>query len=131
MSNISLSGLKTLAQNHVIEVRFVRRTKNRLPRKRRMLLTLDRMLLNSSQGIQLLHFKKPTQTPSYDAASKKLLIVWDLIMQDWRAVPAENLNIVYGAFPMRTYPDSSKFWQYYNLVLTKMTALEKASFMDK
>jgi hypothetical protein len=131
MSNISLSGLKTLAQNHVIEVRFVRRTKNRLPRKRRMLLTLDRTLLNSTQGLNLLKFKKPTQSPSYDAASKKLLFVWDLIMQDWRAVPAENLNIVYGAFPMRTSPNSLMFWNYYNLVLVKMSISEKAAFMDQ
>jgi hypothetical protein len=131
MSNISLSGLKTLAQNHIIEVRFTRRTKNRLPRKRRMLLTLDRPLLNSTQGLNLLKFKKPTQSPAYDATSKKVLFVWDLIMQDWRAVPAENLNIIYGAFPMRTTPDSSKFWNYYNLVLVKMSILEKSAFMDR
>jgi hypothetical protein len=132
MGNIGLSGLYQIAQTHVVEVVFTRRDKNRLPRTRRMLLTLDRKLLNSSEGLKLLHFKKPSLPRAYEPRPKNLEFFWDIIMQDWRAVPGESVNIVRTPMlPLKTYPDSTKFWQYYNLVLSKMTPAEKASFMDR
>jgi hypothetical protein len=131
-SNITLSGLFNLAQTHVVQIVFTRRDKNRLPRTRRMLLTLDKALLNSDHGKKFLHFRKPSNPPAYNAASKRLLVVWDVIMQDWRSVPAENLNLVSAnIFPIKTYPNPVNFWQYYNLVLSKMQPAEKASFMDR
>jgi hypothetical protein len=112
---LSIGGLK-----------FVRRTKV-TPPTRRMLATLDPMILDSELGRKILNFKPPTKSASYDASSKGLLTLWDLIFQDWRNIPVEACEIV-STVPSRP---PEKFWEYFNKVLGKMTAQQKAAFISK
>jgi hypothetical protein len=123
---LSRDGLKRLALTNVVEIKFVRRDKTRLPKTRRMFMTLDVMLLNSTLGKKVLRFKKPVNMPSYNAATKNLLFVWDIIMQGWRAVPIESTVVIHAE---STRPQKN-FWDFFNKTLKNMTPSQKASFMD-
>jgi len=126
---MTAGNLKNACLNSVVELKFVRRNKLRIPSTRRMLCTLDGKLLNSDQGKEFLNFKAPRFSPPYNAESKGLVVVWDIIMQDWRAIPADSCVIVTA---IKTQPRQEKnFWEYYNKVLSKMTANQKKAFMDK
>lgn len=123
---LSIGGLKQLCQINIVELKFNRRTKISPP-TRRMLATLDPIILDSELGRKVLNFKPPVKTPSYDAASKGLLTVWDILFQDWRNVPVEACEVV---STVSSRPPE-KFWDYFNKVIGKMTAQQKASFMSK
>ena len=140
MAGLSREGLWKVAKVNVLEIRFVRRDKNRKPRQRRMLMTLDPLLLNSHAGKKILNFRKPNFPPAYDAASKNLLFVWDIVMQDWRAVPVESTVIV-RAIPTRspknpnndiqTRKAQADWWEFFNSTILKMTPGQKSAFMDR
>jgi hypothetical protein len=125
---LSLGGLKSLLESNVVEIKFARRMKliNK-PDTRRMLATLDRDILNSKLGRDILNFKQPTQSAAYNAASKGLLAVWDIFLQDWRMIPVSNCEVV-SVVPSRP---PEKFWEYFNKTIGNMDATQKAAFMDK
>jgi hypothetical protein len=125
---LSLGGLKQLCNSNLVELKFNRRLRLvGIPRSRRMLATLDAELLNSVMGKEILNFKPPTKIPQYDAESKGLLTVWDLLFQDWRNIPVES-TVVVSTIPTKP---QEKFWEYFDKVLGKMTAAQKATFMQK
>jgi hypothetical protein len=120
------NNLKKIAISHVVELKFKRRDKKRLPKTRRMFCTLDPLLLNSVWGKRILNFRKPRNAPAYNAASKNLLFVWDIIMQDWRAVPMESCVLIQA---VSTRPQK-KFWEFFDKAIKNMTPQQKALFMD-
>ena len=65
----------------------------------------------------------PTQGLPYDAASKNLLPVWDIFMQDWRMVGMENCQII------NTIAEE-EFWEYFNDTLMQMSTSQKMAYMD-
>lgn len=126
--SLSRDGLAQLLTANVVELRFVRRN----PRAgrsvtRRMLATLNSSILDSDIGRQVLNFKSPSQTPAYNAGAYNLLVVYDMFMQDWRAVPADSAQVI------QILPSNPPelFWTYFNEVLLPMTADQKATFMEK
>jgi hypothetical protein len=143
MAGYTRNGLKSLLLTHAAEIKFIRRTEGRLPRTRRMWCTLDPLVLNSAAGKKILNFRKPRFAPAYNAASKNLLVVWDIIMQDWRAVPVDAVYVVEGGktIPTRFIKNlndkegnkraQDEFWYYYQTAIRKMTPGEKSSFMDR
>jgi hypothetical protein len=125
---LSLDGLFNELQTNVLELKFVRRTKNSgKPTERRMLATLDSLLLNSDEGKKILNFKAPTQSPAYNTLSRGLLTVWDILYQDWRNIPVTSVNII-AKVPTRP---ADEFWKYFNETILKMSASRKAEFMSK
>ncbi len=124
---LSVTGLKQLCLQNVVELKFVRRNKLRYPPTRRMLCTLDGKLLNSDQGKKILNFRPARYSPIYNAKAKGLLTVWDIIMQDYRNIPAAAVEVIV-AIPTKNQKD---FWEYFNKVIGKMSVGQKASFMDK
>jgi hypothetical protein len=125
---LSLTGLKQLCLSNVVELKFDRRRPQGYTfLHRRMLCTLDPVILNSQSGIEILNFKKPTMPPPYAAEPKNLLTVWDIIMQDWRNIPIENTNVI-ATVPTKP---PEKFWEYFNKVIVKMTSRQKANFINK
>lgn len=125
----NVRSLKQLCLENVVELRFTRRTKARLPRKRRMLCTLDGELLNSANGKKFLNFRPPRYAPIYNAESKGLLTVWDIIMQEYRNIPAASVVVAVAISTKDT--GQKKFWEYFNKVIAKMSAVQKAAFMDR
>lgn len=124
---VSLQGLAKICSTNIVELKFTRRNKMRIPPNRRMLCTLDPLLLNSEAGKKILNFRVPTNPPRYNAASKGLLTVWDIFMQDYRNIPVESIEII-SAIPTRPM---ASFLKFFNQKLSKMTSMEKLAFMEK
>ncbi len=125
---LSPSGLQQLCNSHVVELKFTRRHKIAgRPLGRRMLCTLDATLLDSQLGKEVFHFKPPTTSPPYDANAKNLVVVWDILYQDWRAIPIESCEVV-TATPTKP---PEKFWQFFDKTIAKMSSVQKAAFMDR
>lgn len=123
----SIGGLKTLLLTNVVELKFTRRTRSPRAATRRMLATLNYQLLNSELGKTIFRFNQPTNSPPYNAGSYNLVTAYDLFMLDWRNIPVDSCEIV-NLIPAEP---EVEFWEYFNKVLSKMTASQKAAFMDK
>jgi hypothetical protein len=92
-----------------------------------MLCTRDMRILNSELGKLSFNFNLPSKAPPYNAFSKNLLTVFDIIFQDWRNIPVENTMVIM-AIP--TNPQKA-FWEYFDNVLRKMTKNQKQNFIIK
>ena len=124
---VSRAQLAALMESNVLEIRFFRRNpKPGWNAARRMLVTTDRLILDTAPGQLALHFKVPTHAPKYNAKTKNLVCGWDLFWQDWRMVPAESCDIV-TVIPTRP---PSVFWNYFNLYLQAMSPNDKIQFMN-
>lgn len=128
---LSVANLKKLCQQAVVELKFKRRlNKLGFPPNRRMLCTLNVPLLNGDIGKNILNFTRPNNRPPYNAESKGLVVVWDIIMQNWRAIPAESCEVA-TVFNLLSKADQAKFFNFFDKVIMKMTASQKKNFMDK
>jgi hypothetical protein len=128
---LGVANLKRLCQQSVVELKFKRRQKKiGFPANRRMLCTLNVQLLNGDIGKNILNFTRPTSSPPYNAESKGLVVVWDIIMQNWRAIPSESCEVA-TVFNLNTKSDQAKFFNFFDKVVLKMTASQKKIFMDK
>ncbi len=128
---MTVPNLKKLCKEAVVELKFVRRIKKvGFPTDRRILCTLNVQLLNGDIGKNILNFKRPTKPPPYNAEAKGLVVVWDIIMQDWRAIPAESC-VLGKVFKMGTKAEQAEFFRYFDLVIGKMTSSQKKIFMNK
>lgn len=125
--SLSVGGLKSLLLSNVVEIKFTRRRQNRRVPTRRMLATLNYTLLNSEMGKAIFRFTEPTNSPPFNANLYNLVTAYDLFMLDWRNIPADSSQIV-NVIPAE--PDV-EFWEYFDKVLSKMSATQKAAFMDK
>lgn len=125
---LSDNGLAQLLQANVVELKFVRRhpSSNR-PATRRMIASLNSDILDSDLGRNILNFKPPVNRAAYNPSKHKLLFVFDFFMQDWRAIPVDSTEVI------RVLPSNpaSEFWDYFSTSLAKMTAAQKAAFMDQ
>lgn len=124
---VSLTDLKKICTKNVVELKFIRRNKLRYSPTRRMLCTLDTILLNSDFGKKTLNFKPPRYAPPYDAEARGLLTVWDIIMQDWRNVPVDACDLVVA---VPTQPQN-EFLKFFDKKVAKMSSVQKKGFMDK
>ncbi len=128
MPKIGVGALAALSTKNVVEIKFFRRK----PKKhqgpfRRLLGTNDLKLLNSSPGHIALNYKAPIHPPLFNASAKNLLLIWDLLMQEYRLVSCDNCELI-AVIP--TDPDPAQFWQYFATSLQNMTAQQKTAFMN-
>lgn len=132
MNEGAQTGLLQLLSENVVEVQFRRRNpKGGVGSIRSMLCTNNALLLNSILGKTTLHFKPPKgRGLGYDPRAKGLLVTWDILMQDYRQIPLESVNVL-EARPLKTKEDIAKFWVFFNDVLSKMSASQKLQFMDR
>ena len=125
---VSQAQLLALLEGNVLELRFFRRNpKMGWNDARRMLVTNDRLLLNSAPGQLALHFKPPTHAPAYNWRMKNLACGYDIMWQEYRMIPVECCDIV-TILPTRP---PEKFWNYFNVYLEAMTPQQKIEFMNK
>lgn len=120
----SRSQIRYLLAFNALEVVFIRRTPGPAP-TRRMLCTNDLQLLQSEPGRVALNYRIPTGTLPYNPNTKNLVVTWDLFMQDFRMISCENVELI-RILPTRP---PKEFWEYFNDVLSKMTAEQKMEFM--
>ena len=92
---VSLQALKSLLEQNVVELKFLRRR----PRPgqgltRRMLCTNSNVLLESANGVNVLNYNRPTTAPKYNPTSKNLVITWDIFRQDFRAISVNDCDVI-------------------------------------
>lgn len=121
---LSANGLKQLLENNVVELKFLR--KNSSTSSRRMLASLNPLILDSSLGRKIFNFKPPRNFPAYDVTQYDLITVFDVFMQDWRNIPYNNVEVI----RVLNCNPPEEFWKYFDEVLSKMTAAQKAAFMN-
>lgn len=121
---ISRLDLEGKLQQNVCDIRFVRRRPdNTRPPIRRMICTKSHELLNSVDGRVKLNYRPPVHFTTADPINQNLVIVWDILLQDYRNVSMDNCTLI------QTIPVKD-FWKYYNDVLYPMGPQEKINFMN-
>jgi len=122
---VSLMSLKSVLQNNVCEIKFARRRpRPGKPNTRRMLCTNAQSLLNSTDGRVALNFKPAMKSTRYSPDQKNLVIVWDVFMQDYRAVNCDNCDLI------TSIPAGEAFWKYFRNNLARLSAAQKIAYMD-
>jgi hypothetical protein len=112
-------------QNNVAEIKFTRRRiKPGAPPSRRMLCTSNAPLLNSPEGISALRYRVPKSGATYNPDTKNLAVTWDIFMQDYRTINADQCNLI------SVIPPDERFWEYFNEKLSKMSPNQKIGFMN-
>tara|TARA_B110000495_G_scaffold94975_1_gene82058 strand:+ start:2559 stop:2930 length:372 start_codon:yes stop_codon:yes gene_type:complete len=119
------STLNNLLRKDVVDIRFTRRR----PRKgvaatRRMLCTLNEDILNSVNGRTVLNYLPPSNTLPYTIADKNISMAWDIMMQNFRMIGADNVNV------LTVYPADDTFWDYFNNNIRVMNAEQKITYMN-
>ncbi len=125
---LSRNDLLSLLQVNVVELRFNRRRpKSTHPYHRRMLCTNDVGILTSKAGMHVFRYKAPTQSLRYDPKAKNLVVTWDILFQDWRAIPCESLDVI----SVVSTKKEDVFWKFVSDVILPLTPLQKSSFINK
>lgn len=124
---IQYGELKRLLSTNVCEIVFVRRRPERAPGRpevRRMLCSNSMNILDSDNGIRSLNFHYPKTGRRINEVKHNIVVVWDIMMQDYRNVSMDMCYL------RQTIPGDDTFWKYYNNVLLKMSGAQKQTFMD-
>ena len=122
---VGLSNLKLMLLSNVCEVKFARRNpKPGRPASRRMLCTNNVQLLNSVEGRTVLNYRPPRQAPDYNPNQENLIITWDILMQDFRTINCDTVDLI------TTLEADETFWVYINEKIAPMSAGEKMAFMN-
>lgn len=122
---ITQPSLAAILKNNVCEIKFLRR-KPKVGRSpfRRMICTNANSLLLSVDGRLTLNYAPPKSLPSFSVSQKNVVVAWDVLMQDFRAISCENCNLI------KTVPANNEFWDYFKSTLLPMTPGQKTMFMD-
>ena len=119
--------LTNLLKDNVCEIVFVRRRPERAPERptiRRMLCSNSMNVLNTDNGKISLNFHLPYSSRRIDEVKHNIVVVWDIMMQNYRNVSMDNCYL------RQTVPGDDTFWKYYNDVIYKMSQKQKMNFMD-
>ena len=121
---VARSSLDALLLKNVCDVRFVRRN----PRPgdgptRRMFATKSYEILNSLNGRTTLNYRPPGGPRRVNEALSNLLVVWDILMQDYRTINMNSCDLI------QQIPDKD-FWEYFNENIYPMSPEQKFNFMN-
>ena len=121
---VQRAALNSILLNNVVDIRFARRSaKPGFPATRRMLCTKSTELLNSTNGRITLNYKPPKGGPQTNVVEKNLIIVWDIIMQSFRTISADQVNLI------EQWPANDTFWAHFNESIYPMSADQKLEFL--
>ncbi len=122
---ISRQNLKALLRTSVCEIKFRRRNPIAgRPLYRRMLCTTSPTILNSLDGRLTLNFRPTNNPPPYNPDEYNLVIVWDILMQDYRSVNMTYCNLI------AKIPATKAFWDYFRKEIYPKSQNEKKYWMD-
>jgi hypothetical protein len=117
--------LETLLLSNVLDLRFTRRIPvTGKPATRRMLCTKSYELLNSTNGRIVLNYIPPRHGKQINEAITNTCVVWDILMQDYRVVSADQVDI------LREIPATEDFWKVFNNEIYTMSPKQKIQFMN-
>ena len=82
-------------------------------------------LLNSINGKVGLNYRPPTHPNQINESVHNVLVVWDILMQDYRLISFEQCNLI------QQIPADDTFWKYFNENIYPMTTEQKINFMNQ
>lgn len=125
MATVPIQSLESLLLKNVLDIRFVRRipVANR-PMTRRMLCTKSYELLNSTNGRVVLGYKPPRSGKQFNEFDLHALVVWDILMQNYRVVSLEEVAVI------DIIPAGKEFWSFFNKEIYSLSAEQKIRYMD-
>lgn len=127
---ISRTNLKALTRTTVCEIKFRRRNPvSGRPLFRRMLCTMAPLLLQSLEGRLTLNYRPTSNPPPYDPDRYNLVIVWDILMQDYRSINMSYCNLI-AKIPVTNKETIQKFWDYFNKEIYSKSPAQKMSWMN-
>ena len=122
---VQRTTLDSILLSNVCDIRFVRRLpKPGYPPTRRMLCTKSYSLLNSTNGRITLNYRPPIGPVKINEAADNLIVVWDILMQDYRNVNMNQCDLV------QQFPATDEFWTYFNDNIYPMSGEQKLSYMN-
>lgn len=122
---ISQPSLAAVLRSNVCEIKFLRRRpKLGRPPFRRMVCTNANTLLLSVDGRLTLNYTPAKSMPRYNVNEKNVIIAWDVLMQDFRTINCDNVNLI------RSVPANNEFWDFFRKELLPMTSQQKMMYMD-
>lgn len=123
---VQRATLDSILLNNVCEVRFARRRP--VPGKagtRRMWCTKNYTLLNSINGRVSLNYKPPSGPKQVNEAQENIIVVWDILMQDYRTISADQCDL------LQQIPANDDFWEFFNNNIYPMSTEQKINFMNQ
>jgi len=122
---IQRATLDNILLSNVCELRFVRRVPvPGLSPTRHIICTKSYSLLNSSNGRITLNYRPPRGPVKINEAADNLIVVWDILMQDYRNVNMNQCDLV------QQFPANEEFWTYFNDNIYPMSGEQKLSYMN-
>ena len=135
--NINQSQIRSLSKNAVIEVKFKRRIwpiKFQLPwqktEQRRMLCTANWSFVNNEP---LFKFVPPKGLRSRSESwyiSRKLIIVWDVLHNNWRHISLDDYDVINYYF-VRTNKEQEQFVKYFKNALKRWGRSKMKLWMNR
>ena len=127
MKKLGRSELDSMLTQNACEIVFLRRRPERKKRAeatvtRKMICTSSMDILRSELGLRALNYR-PEGPKQINEVVHDIVVVWDIIMQDYR-----NVSMEY-CFLVKKIP-SAEFEEYYNKTLAPMSTKQKLQFMD-
>ena len=119
------SALDRILLQNVCDIRFVRKRpiKGRA-NTRRMWATKSWEMLNSTNGRVTLNYRPPRKNKTYNESKNGVIIVWDILMQDYRTNNAAMCEII------TTVKAGDDFWSLFNDTILPMNSEDKMNFMN-
>ena len=122
---ISQNSLAAVLKTNVCEIKFLRRRpRPGKPPFRRMVCTNANQLLLNVDGRLTLNYAPPKALPRFNPNEKNIVIAWDVLMQDFRAISCDQCELI------KTVPANEEFWEYFKNELSIMSASQKMMFME-
>ncbi len=69
-------------------------------------------------------YSPPYPNPYYSPDQKNLVILWDILMQDYRAINMSYCNLI------AKVPANKEFWEYFRKEIYSKSAAQKMAWMD-
>jgi len=140
-TNLPRKGLEAFFATNVVELSFKRRVKptwfkkNRktghLKYSRHMLCTSSWRYISSPLVRHLYKWKKPkTRRGPAWYRKRDLMIVWDILMNQFRMVSLDDY-IINGYTPLTELEQTARFTAFYRINLKNLPENSKKSFSDK
>lgn len=122
---VARQTLESLLLSNVLDLRF----KRRIPKAgssatRRMICTKSANLLQSVNGKIVLNYAAPKTAKQFNEAASNALVVWDVLMQDYRIVSADSVDVI------REIPADDTFWEIFNNEIYPLSTDQKIQFMN-
>lgn len=122
---VQRATLDSILLNNVCEIRFARkRPVAGKAATRRMWCTKNYTLLNSINGRVSLNYKPPSGPKQVNEARDNIIVVWDILMQDYRTINADQCDL------LQQIPATDEFWDFFNKNIYPMSTEQKINFMN-